>query len=73
MQKYTDVVLDELPDFAHNYLIEMVDDEGEWSNDDNDWPTKWGIRQLIATKYGYTGPLRELLSLIHISEPTRPY
>lgn len=57
---YSDVHLNDLPDFAFKFLEEMIKDEGEWSDDENDWPTKWGIRQLIADKYGYIGRLKDL-------------
>lgn len=60
MQVYTDVELLELPDFFSVILDDIIDKEGEWSDDENDHPTRYGIRQLVADKCGYAKPLRSM-------------
>ena len=60
MRLYSDVVLEELPGFFLVMLEDILEKEGEWSNDENDHPTKWGIIQATADDVGYTGRLEDL-------------
>lgn len=60
MRDYRDVELSELPDFALETLTAMVDDEGKWSDDENDHPTKYGIRELVARRFGWEREVREI-------------
>ena len=57
---YKRQALSELPDFYTQITDDILIKEGEWSDDENDHPTKHGIRQLIADKCGWEKPLRDL-------------
>ena len=60
MRLYTDVVLEELPDFFKTELVHILEKEGEWSDDENDHPTKYGIRELVAKQCGWHGDIRNM-------------
>ena len=78
---YSQVRFADVPKFVLVQVQTMLDREGEWSDDKDDHPTKYGIRQQTADIAGYRGNLRDLtitdaakiwilhwyyLSLIHI-------
>lgn len=60
MRIYTDVVLQELPQFFLEWIEKNFEEEGEWSDDKNDHPTKHGIRQMVADLCGWKGNLRDM-------------
>ena len=59
------------------HIDALIDDliarEGDYVNDpaDRGGPTRWGITEAVARRHGYHDKMTQLLSLIHISEPTR--
>ena len=60
MHLYSDVVLAELPTFFLNILEEILEKEGEWSDDKNDHLTKWGIIEATAKSCGWYRPVAEI-------------
>lgn len=57
---FTQVRFDEVPDSVLDYVEELLDREGEWSNDKDDHPTKWGVIQSTADAANYRGRLFDL-------------
>ncbi len=58
---YRAIVFSELPVYARSAINEILNREGgEFTNHPNDWPTKWGIRQLSADRAGYTGRIEDI-------------
>ena len=60
MKLYSDIQLEKLPHFIDSELENILTKEGEWSDDENDHPTKWGIIQATANACGYEGDLKDL-------------
>lgn len=58
---YKLIVFKELPVYARSAINEILDREGgNFVDHPNDWPTKWGIRQLSADRAGYTGRIEDI-------------
>ena len=60
MRLYSDVNLKKLPLFFQEELENILDKEGEWSNDKYDHPTKWGIIQSTANMVGWKGNIEDI-------------
>lgn len=48
-----------LPTHVVEYINEIIEVEGEYSNHRHDHPTRWGIIESEARSYGYKGDMRE--------------
>lgn len=57
---YSQVRFDQVPDSVLDYIEEILDREGEWSDDKDDHPTKWGVIQSTADAARYEGLLEDL-------------
>lgn len=60
MNSYRDVDLTKLPYFLLASINDLLRKEGKWSDDKDDYPTAYGIRQATADFAGYKGKLRDL-------------
>ena len=58
---YKKIVFEHLPFAVQEVINDILEKEGErFVDHENDWPTKWGIRQLSADRAGYTGAIRDI-------------
>lgn len=58
--KFKNVDIDEVPQFFKDRITQILLREGEWSDDVNDEPTKWGIIQGTADEFEYPGKLEDI-------------
>lgn len=58
---YTDIRLSSLPIHVRHIIYQILDREGgKFTDHENDWPTKWGIRKLSADRAGYKGRIEDI-------------
>lgn len=58
---YQNIQFNTLPPYVQHIIAEILDREGSvFTDHPNDWPTKYGIRQLSADRAGYRGSIKDL-------------